>query len=159
MAKPSVVTRVLILAVGVIALLAIGRLLRSAPPKPSTAQEQMAQTKETPNAVPSCGPAVPPGQPQSAAANRHSVTLSWIATAPTSSSPKDAIKGYYVYRSRKSQTYLDDNRISPSPLTGTQCVDATVEARATYFYVVKAVSVNGAESVISKEIKAVIPFP
>ncbi len=89
----------------------------------------------------------------------HSVTLSWNAAIPVSHSPQDAIKGYYVYRSLTSHTYAESDRISPSPLKGTKCVDTTVEPHKTYFYVVKAVAEGGAQSGASSEIKAAVPFP
>jgi len=87
------------------------------------------------------------------------VTLSWNAVVPASSAPRDAIKGYNVYRSLTSHTYSESNRISGSPLQGTQCVDATVGPRKTYFYVVKAVTQGGEQSGSSAEIKAEVPFP
>ena len=89
----------------------------------------------------------------------HSVTLSWNASVPASNSARDAIKGYYVYRSLKSHTYAERNKISESLLQGTRCVDARVEARKTYFYVVKAVTEAGTQSNSSIETKAVVPFP
>jgi hypothetical protein len=89
----------------------------------------------------------------------HSVTLSWNAPVSASRSPADAIKGYQVYRSVKSQTYAESDRISQSPVHGTRCVDMTVEARNTYFYVVRAVTEDGMQSGSSNEIKAVVPFP
>jgi hypothetical protein len=89
----------------------------------------------------------------------HSVTLSWNAAVPASNSPRDAIKGYNVYRSPTSHTYNEGNRISETPLRGTRCVDATVEPRKTYFYVVKTVTEGGEQSGSSIEIKAVVPFP
>jgi hypothetical protein len=92
-------------------------------------------------------------------AHPHSVTLSWNATVPASNSPRDAIKGYDVYRSLTSHTYAESNRISESALRGTRCVDTTVEPRKTYFYVVKAVTESGKHSGSSIEIKAVVPFP
>jgi hypothetical protein len=89
----------------------------------------------------------------------HSVTLSWKAAVPKSNSPQDSIKGYYVYRSLTSQKYAESNRISELPVQGTRCVDATIEPRKTYFYVVKAVTEGGEQSNSSIEIKAVVPFP
>jgi hypothetical protein len=89
----------------------------------------------------------------------HSVTLSWNAAVPASKSPQDAIKGYYVYRSPASQTYPDGTRISQTPVSGTRCIDTNVEARTTYFYVVRAVTEGGRQSGSSLEIKATVPFP
>jgi hypothetical protein len=89
----------------------------------------------------------------------HSVTLSWKAAVAASNLPRDAIRGYYVYRSLASQTYTEGNRMSESPLRETQCVDTAVEPRKTYYYVVKSVTEGGKPSAFSSEIKAVIPFP
>ena len=89
----------------------------------------------------------------------HSVTLSWKASVPQSSSKPDAIQGYNVYRSLKSNNYNDHNRINSKPVAGTQCVDMAVEPRNIYFYVVKAVAVSGRESGSSNEARAPIPFP
>jgi hypothetical protein len=101
-----------------------------------------------------------PGKaPSDASRHPHSVTLSWNATVPASNSPKDAIKGYYVYRSLTSKTYAESNRISESPVHGTRCVDPTVEPRKTYFYVVKTLTEGGKLSGSSIEIRAVVPFP
>jgi hypothetical protein len=97
--------------------------------------------------------------PAPGAAHPHSVTLSWNAAVAASNSPRDAIKGYYVYRSSASHTYAESDRISESPLQGTRCVDTAVEARKTYFYIVKAVTEGGKQSGSSIEIKAVVPFP
>jgi hypothetical protein len=89
----------------------------------------------------------------------HSVTLSWHAVVPVSSSSRDAIKGYYVYRSLASRNYAESNRISELPVQGTRCVDTTVEPQRTYFYVVKAVTEGGTQSGSSVEIRAVVPSP
>ena len=89
----------------------------------------------------------------------HSVTLSWKASVPRSSSQQDAIQGYYVYRSLTSNRYDDSNRINSKPLPGTQCVDTSVETPGTYFYIVRAVAGSGMKSDPSNQVTAVIPFP
>jgi len=89
----------------------------------------------------------------------HSVTLSWNAATPGSKSPGDAIKGYYVYRSSKSHSYTEKNRISVALLPDTRCVDSTVEPGKVYFYTVKAISRSGQPSPLSAEVKAVVPSP
>ena len=89
----------------------------------------------------------------------HSVTLSWKAAVPTSNAPRDAIKGYYVYRTLRPHTYAESNRISDSPLRGTRCVDTNVEPKKTYYYVVKTVTEGGTQSGSSIEIKAEVPSP
>jgi hypothetical protein len=87
------------------------------------------------------------------------VTLSWKTSVPQSSSKQDAILGYNVYRSLKSNKYNVTNRINEKPLPGTQCIDTDVEPRKTYFYVVKAVAASGKESDPTTQVTAKIPFP
>jgi hypothetical protein len=125
----------------------------------------LARPKDSPQAteIPPCtGSPIhsPSGHaPSQISPHPHSVTLSWNATVPTSSSPRDAIKGYSVYRSLTSHIYAESNRISESLVRGTQCVDSAVRPRKTYFYAVRAVTEEGRQSTFSIEIKAVVPFP
>jgi hypothetical protein len=116
-----------------------------------------------PKDIPACNGAASgssAGQvPAQANPHPHSVTLSWNAVSPASNSPRDLIKGYYVYRSLVSHTYTEGSRITASPLPGTQCIDTTVEAQKTYFYIVKAVTEGGTQSGSSIEIKALVPAP
>jgi hypothetical protein len=122
-----------------------------------------AQTAPQTESPPSCTgvSTTPPAESARAApaSHPHSVTLSWNTAVPTSNSPRDAIKGYYVYRSLNSHAYPEKSRISQLPLPGTRCVDTSVEARKTYFYTVKSVSEAGKQSSSSVEIQAVVPFP
>jgi hypothetical protein len=128
-----------------------------------TPTTRAAKAGPQPGDLPLCSGAFlgsPAGQALSRVNPRtHSVTLSWNAVRPSSNSPLDVIKGYYVYRSLTSHTYTEANRISGSPLRGTKCVDTTVESQKAYFYVVKAVTEGGKESGSSIEIRAVVPFP
>ena len=118
------------------------------------------QAKLQADPIPSCsGDLSAPAAEVPGGSKPHSVTLSWKASVPISTSPRDAIRGYYVFRSLKSETYTDRDRISVLPLVGTRCRDATVEPRRTYYYVVKSLAESGAQSMVSAEIKAVIPFP
>jgi cbb3-type cytochrome oxidase subunit 3 len=89
----------------------------------------------------------------------HSVTLTWNASIPASRSARDVVKGYYVYRSRRSHRYAKSDRLNTDPITGTTCIDRAVELRAIYFYSVKAISQGEVESEFSDEVKAVIPRP
>jgi hypothetical protein len=159
----SVLTKIVIPIAGLVVILAIWHIARVSGPNASTASAAPAQLKPQIISIPLCS-----GEPQAASPIRqtppggskpHSVTLSWNPSVPVSNSPNDAIKGYYVYRSQSSETYTDGNRINSLPLVGTQCLDNAVEPRATYYYVVKAVAKNGAQSVVSQQIEAVIPFP
>ena len=154
---------ILVPVLAVCVLLGMRRSARVAPSSLPNASVGGAETKSVANLIPSCsgdssdsfsGRALPQGSQKP-----HSVTLSWNASVPVSNSPKDAIRGYHVYRSQTSQAYVDRDKINSSPLIGTRCLDTAVQPRATYYYVVKAVAESGAESVVSKEIKAVIPFP
>jgi hypothetical protein len=84
---------------------------------------------------------IPPG---------HSVSVSWNA----SSSP--GVTNYNVYRSTTSGgPYARVGwRVSGSSFT-----DTSVQAGATYFYVVTAVTTTNVESVVSSEIKVTVPSP
>jgi hypothetical protein len=125
----------------------------------SSAEEVKAAPQ--PVDIPACdGSGLSAGRaPSQVNPHSHYVTLSWNATVPASKAPRDAIKGYYVYRSLTSETYGESNRISETPVKGTRCIDSNVEARAAYFYVVRAVTEGGKQSGSSLEIKAVVPFP
>jgi hypothetical protein len=153
--------RRLLVPIGLLVLVVIGILVSRYSVHVTGARADTATAKPQPDAIPSCSgalstppPAQVPGGPK-----LHSVTLSWDASIPTSASPGDAIRGYYVFRSLKSKSYAESDRINKFPLTGTQCVDATVAPKTTYYYVVKAVAQSGVQSVVSEEIKAVIPLP
>jgi hypothetical protein len=141
--------------------LAISGIAQPSEQPPHAPTQGAANAAPSPKDVRSCASksstptaARPPSQANPSA---HSVTLSWKASLPGSSSPRDAVRGYYVYRSLKSNRYNDTNRINSKPLSGSQCVDTTVEHRKTYFYVVMAVSVSGMKSVLSNQATARIP--
>ncbi len=87
----------------------------------------------------------------------HSVVLSWKASIPRSDAPKDAIKGYYVYRSLRSNGFSESDRLNALPLKETRCIDTAVKPRKKYFYVVKALSEGGAPSDFSTQITVEIP--
>ncbi len=152
-----------VLVVVFVTVSGVGQVKSQAPQAPSVGDGKAAQATEIPmchgassgsSAGLSSGHGPVPGS-----AHPHSVTLSWNAAVAASNSPRDAIKGYYVYRSSASHTYAESDRINESPLQGTRCVDTAVEARKTYFYIVKAVTEAGKQSRASIEIKAVVPFP
>lgn len=81
---------------------------------------------------------------------QHSAALNW--TASTS-----VVVGYNIYRGTQSGGPY--TLVSPSPQPGTTYADTTVQAGATYFYVVTAVNSNSQESVYSNETVANIPSP
>jgi len=60
------------------------------------------------------------------------------------------LAGYNVYRSEQSGIY--GTRLNVVLLTSTTFSDSTVLAGHTYFYVVKAVAINGTESGPSTEV-------
>lgn len=86
----------------------------------------------------------------------HVVVLSWKASVPSSSSPRDTIKGYIVHRSTQSND-RGAQPIHTGFVPGTSCTDDLVENGQTYFYVVRAVNQIGTISGPSNEAKAVIP--
>src|ERR1700683_5756078 len=127
-----------------------------------TVENQSASDKKTAlGLLPSCWDPMPPASDESGQhrPSHHSVTLSWKASIPVSKSPQDAVKGYYVYRSRTSQKHTLRDRMNAQPIVETGCVDRAVKAYTTYFYSVRALSLGGAQSIFSHEVKAVVPFP
>jgi hypothetical protein len=160
--KLSVRIGLLVMVLGAVAILTVRYAVHVTGAGAPGAGGDAASVKPQPKAmIPSCSgdlsapaPTQVPGGPK-----QHSVTLSWNASVPSSTSPRDAITGYYVFRSLKSKSYAERDQINKFPLTGTQCLDATVVPKTTYYYVVKAVAQSGVQSVVSQEIKAVIPFP
>jgi hypothetical protein len=160
MRRLSIPVRVSVLLM-VVFLAAVG--LGQASKAAQTLAARAATTTPQPKDIPACNGAVSgssAGQmPAQANPHPHFVTLSWNAVSPASSSARDKIKGYYVYRSLISHTYNENDRVNAFPLPGTQCVDTAVEAQKTYFYMVKAVTEGGTQSGSSIEIKAVVPAP
>jgi hypothetical protein len=130
-------------------------------PAPVALSNAKTETSSRARHVPPCSG--PPSRfgtaPPKPSPSAHSVTLSWKASVPRSKARKDAIKGYYVYRSLNSHKYSDADRLNPTPLRGTRCIDTDVKPHTTYFYAVKSVSATGTPSDFSSEISVVIPFP
>jgi Cep192 domain 4/Abnormal spindle-like microcephaly-assoc'd, ASPM-SPD-2-Hydin len=81
---------------------------------------------------------------------QHTVSLSWTASTST-------VVGYNVYRGTQSGGPYA--AVTTAPDAGTTYTDNTVQAGATYYYVVTAVSATGTESVYSNQAQAVIPNP
>jgi len=79
---------------------------------------------------------------------QHTVTLTWKASTT-------AGVGYNVYRRGSSGSV----KLNSAPLATTTYVDKTVQAGQTYYYVAKAVTTNGSESIASNEVKVTIPSP
>jgi len=84
------------------------------------------------------------------AVGSHSTDLSWNPS-------KDPVIGYNVYRgSRKGGPY---EQINSALNASTDYTDLTVDAGATYYYVVTAVNAEDMESGHSNEVRVVIPSP
>lgn len=83
------------------------------------------------------------------AAGAHSVDLDWNAST-------SSIAGYRIYRRTASSSY---QALNSTLEAGTAYTDDSVQPGATYYYVVTAVTVGGAESVYSNQVTAVIPNP
>jgi len=109
--------------------------------------------------LPSCWDPMPPpsGETGQHHPQPHSVTLSWKASIPVSKTGQNAVKGYYIYRSRTSQEHTLAERMNAQPIRGTVCVDRAVKPDTTYFYSIRAISQGGAQSVFSHEVRAVVP--
>jgi trimeric autotransporter adhesin len=81
---------------------------------------------------------------------QHSVTLGWQA------STSNNIAFYSAYR---SLTHGGPYGLISSAITGLGYTDATVQAGATYYYVVTATDNTGQESADSVEVAAAVPIP
>lgn len=79
------------------------------------------------------------------------VNLSW--DAPSSSS--DPVAGYNVYRSANGGTSYQ--QLNASTISGTTYVDATVQAGATYDYIVESVDASGVASAPSNMASVTLP--
>jgi len=87
-------------------------------------------------------------------ATAHSVALRWDASIS-----KDVV-GYYVYRGTKpGPPYTAFTKLTPSPIAATTYTDSSMDAGATYYYVVTAVNRGGKESIYSNQASATIASP
>ncbi|MGA7078652.1 MAG: hypothetical protein WBQ43_24715 [Terriglobales bacterium] len=163
MRRSSNPIRILGALLAAVLTLAVSGIAQVSGQRPHAPTMGIAATTPPTQEVPPCASTAPsPASgraPSQVNPRAHSVTLSWKASLPRSSSKQDAIQGYNVYRSLKSNQYDRASKINTNPLPGTQCVDTTVEPRRTYFYVVKSVagSENGPESGRSNQATAPIP--
>jgi|GEM_PF-2977747 len=142
---------------------ALGQVGQGQAGKLGAAVDNGSSSEKTPthDSLPSCWDPMPPtsGKGTQHKPSHHSVTLSWKASVPVSKLPQDAVKGYYVYRSRTSHKHTLGDRMNAQPIAETGCVDRAVKPHTTYFYSVRALSQSGAQSVFSREVKAVVPLP
>jgi hypothetical protein len=79
---------------------------------------------------------------------QRTVTLTWKASTTAGAN-------YNVYRRGSSGSV----KLNSAPLGATTYVDRTVQSGQTYYYVAKAVTANGAESIASNEVQVTIPSP
>jgi TolB protein len=87
----------------------------------------------------------------SGAAPQHSVTLGW------NTSTSGDVAGYNVYRATSSTGSFTklNAQLDAAPYD----TDSSVQAGATYYYAVTAVSTTGTESTYSNQIQVVVPTP
>lgn len=83
--------------------------------------------------------------------NKHSVTLTWVASTST------GIAGYNVYSGTASGGPY--TMLNSSLVTSTTYTDSTVQAGQTYYYVTTAVDSQSVESTDSNQATAVVPSP
>src|SRR5208282_3220566 len=93
--------------------------------------------------------------PTPQAKSGHRVILSWKASAPADSR-HTAAAGYCVYRGTKHKD-SSPQLLNSAPLAGTSCVDDLLVNDQKYYYVVRAISLQGSTSDTSNEAPAVIP--
>ena len=86
--------------------------------------------------------------PAPANAQAHSATVTWNAST-------SQVSGYHVYRATDPDA--QPGLLAVTPADATQYVDKTVEPGRTYYYSVKSVGLDGAESEFSTKISATIP--
>jgi hypothetical protein len=115
-----------------------------------TAQEQ-ASSQQPPKPtvdISKPGPIAPPcppfgsftAQTKPDVKGEHKVILSWIASAPADAKHEEAV-GYCVYRGTKREDH-SLVLISPVAIQGTSCMDDMVATGKTYYYKVKAISIQ-----------------
>ena len=80
----------------------------------------------------------------------HTVGVSWQASTST-------VAGYNIYRGTASTGPY--SKVNSSLITGSNYVDASVQAGQTYYYVATAVDSNNNESAYSNQAAAAIPTP
>jgi hypothetical protein len=123
---------------------------------PGEGGEPSTKLRDVP-VVPVCVTLSAPGsQPPTLPVGQHRVILSWEASVPASSMPRDMIAGYCVYRSTNSKDTAPQ-LISPQPFSGISCSDSRVANGVTYTYWVAAVSDKNKQSRMSKSATARIP--
>jgi hypothetical protein len=89
----------------------------------------------------------------------HKVTLRWNASS-SSKGPNDTTIGYCLYRSDSEikATRLDDcltcQKVTPTPILGTSCVDNFGDGSKTYYFAAIAINSSGNKSVFSNRIAA-----
>src|SRR5215510_5749225 len=81
-------------------------------------------------------------------ASAASVNLAWDA------SPDLYVVGYNVYRSLQSGVFASAP-LNSTPVAMTSFTDASLQS-GTYYYIVRAVGLNGAESLPSNELQVII---
>jgi hypothetical protein len=96
------------------------------------------------------GPAIDSVTGSGAPAPQHSVALSWSPSTST-------VVGYNVYRG--TQAGGPYAVLNSAPDATTAYTDSSVQAGATYYYVVTAVDATGTESTYSNQTQALIPKP
>ncbi len=112
--------------------------------------------------TPSMGLQACPGLMASQLSDLHKVTLRWNAST-SSGGPNDKSVGYCLYRSdsviqaNRLEECTGCQRITPTPIIGTSCVDNFGDGRKTYYYAAIAIDSRGQRSVFSNKIAASLP--
>lgn len=103
-----------------------------------------------------------PGPMASQLTDLHKVTLTWNVSS-SSSGPNDRSVGYCVYRSDStiSADRLENcpgcQKITPTPIIGTSCVDNFGDGSKSYFYAAISMNASGRQSTFSNRISASLP--
>ena len=92
---------------------------------------------------------------------KHTVKLTWTASAPATKSPGDAVTSYKIYRSTSMPVQpIQQNMITCEFISATSCLDKNVDNGVTYNYIATGIAGSGSrskESLASKPVSATIP--
>jgi hypothetical protein len=92
-----------------------------------------------------------------------SIRLTWNASMPASSAPRDVVQGYNIFRHEPGDACEHNpstcHRINNKGylVPGASCVDHEVQSGHTYIYQAQGVSVSGAAGKLSNVAKAKLP--
>jgi hypothetical protein len=106
---------------------------------------------------------VAPGAPAAGTqtSKPHGIRLSWTASVPASTTARDAVAGYNIFRRESGKDCQQPGnscqKINIVLISETSCTDYSAEPGHTYIYQAQAVSYGKMVSGLSREAKAALP--